>query len=313
MAASAGDTYTGGYHQGHRHGHGTFIWRKGGEATNIAKYVGEWRDNEMHGEGTLTYPDGSQHIKGQWDKGQRVGNSGHFQFKAGHSYKGERANSTFNNLGEVSYAEGDKYEGHWAHGERQGQGQYRHAKGDVYHGDWVKDRREGQGKFEFRDGGRYEGRWHRPSPDAQSCDRAALVPPHPTLPPSHPHAPPMHPTPAHPPLTHLALHRLVRAAGRRMSRPMLGPPTGSVRPPAHQTRHRAHWGQPPHAAHAAPNPQDSPTTAPNIPRRTMGCTWGRRRPWERRSEWRLLVSTRTNLSTRTSQCISPAGQGQHGV
>ena len=88
----------------------------------------------MHGRGTLTYPDGSVHLNAEWANGQRVGSEGEFRFRAGHTYTGNWAHSTFNDAGCFTYAEGDKYEGQWHNGERSGGGEYTHARGDVYKG-----------------------------------------------------------------------------------------------------------------------------------------------------------------------------------
>ena len=76
-------------------------------------YEGEFKNNEMHGRGTLTYPDGSVHLNAEWANGQRVGSEGEFRFRAGHTYTGNWAHSTFNDAGCFTYAEGDKYDGTW--------------------------------------------------------------------------------------------------------------------------------------------------------------------------------------------------------
>merc|ERR1719409_369782 len=114
-----GDKYDGQYVNGHREGKGTFIWHKGG-GDSVARYEGEFKNNEMHGRGTLTYPDGSVHLNAEWANGQRVGSEGEFRFRAGHTYTGNWAHSTFNDAGCFTYAEGDKYEGQWHNGERSG-------------------------------------------------------------------------------------------------------------------------------------------------------------------------------------------------
>lgn len=135
-----GDMYDGSYAHGNREGEGSFTWRRG---ESVAKYVGQWLANEMHGRGTLSYPDGSRHVDGEWARGQRVGQSGEFIFRTGHTYQGNWAHSTFQDGGCFTYAEGDRYEGQWSGGERHGGGTYTHSEGDVYTGAWLKDQREG--------------------------------------------------------------------------------------------------------------------------------------------------------------------------
>ena len=46
------------------HGEGTYTLANG------AKYVGQWKDGEMHGFGKLTRPDGQVAHDGEWENGQ---------------------------------------------------------------------------------------------------------------------------------------------------------------------------------------------------------------------------------------------------
>jgi hypothetical protein len=50
-----------------RHGHGTFHYSEGG------KYVGEWFENRMHGQGVLYYPNNEVAYEGKWEKDQLSG------------------------------------------------------------------------------------------------------------------------------------------------------------------------------------------------------------------------------------------------
>jgi len=47
-----GNKYVGEYKDNKMHGEGTLTWADGG------KYVGEWKYNKKHGKGTFTYPNG---------------------------------------------------------------------------------------------------------------------------------------------------------------------------------------------------------------------------------------------------------------
>ena len=49
------------------HGNGTFIYADG------KKYIGEWEQNQMHGEGTFYWPNGTAEFQGEFNKGKYHG------------------------------------------------------------------------------------------------------------------------------------------------------------------------------------------------------------------------------------------------
>ena len=51
------------------------------------KYVGEWKDNQKHGQGTYTWPSGSSYV-GNWKDGKKHG-QGTYTYQTGSSYVGE--------------------------------------------------------------------------------------------------------------------------------------------------------------------------------------------------------------------------------
>lgn len=51
------------------------------------KYIGQLKDNDLHGKGTLTWPDGNEY-SGDWLKGKRHG-KGKFTWKNGTEYNGD--------------------------------------------------------------------------------------------------------------------------------------------------------------------------------------------------------------------------------
>lgn len=55
-----GTRYEGLKWRGKRNGEGKFSYSEG------SVYVGEWKDNKMHGFGSLTYPNGCTAYEGQW-------------------------------------------------------------------------------------------------------------------------------------------------------------------------------------------------------------------------------------------------------
>ena len=55
--------YVGDFRDGNFNGQGTLRWENG----NV--YIGRWRDGKMHGQGTLTFANGDKHV-GSWQHGQ---------------------------------------------------------------------------------------------------------------------------------------------------------------------------------------------------------------------------------------------------
>ena len=89
---------------------GTRTWPSGG------KYVGEYRDGKIHGQGTYTWPDGGKYV-GEHSDGQRSGQ------------------------GTRTWPDGAKYVGEWKDGKRNGQGTQTRPDGSVIHsGLWADDK-----------------------------------------------------------------------------------------------------------------------------------------------------------------------------
>ena len=64
LGARSGCSYEGTFLDGMPHGHGVL------EFANGLKYVGEWKNNEMTGQGVMTAPDGSVIHSGMWTEGE---------------------------------------------------------------------------------------------------------------------------------------------------------------------------------------------------------------------------------------------------
>ena len=62
---SLSSTYVGEFKDGELHGQGTFTWADG------EKYVGEWKDDLQHGQGTFIFANGTVD-KGIWENGELV-------------------------------------------------------------------------------------------------------------------------------------------------------------------------------------------------------------------------------------------------
>ena len=112
---------------------GTFTLKNG------YKYVGEWKDDKYHGQGTY-YSLADNQFKG--DK-----------------YVGEYKDNKRNGQGTYIFATGSKYVGEWKDDKYHGQGTFTWADGDKYVGEYKDDKKHGQGTFTFADGRIREGIW----------------------------------------------------------------------------------------------------------------------------------------------------------
>jgi len=75
-----GDQYVGEWKDNNRHGQGTYTYANGD------KYVGEYKDGKKQGQGTLTFSDGEQYV-GEWKDGLKHG-QGTYTFADGEKVKG---------------------------------------------------------------------------------------------------------------------------------------------------------------------------------------------------------------------------------
>jgi len=76
-----GAKYVGEFKDGNKHGQGTNTWSSG------SKYVGEWQGNKEHGQGTHTWTDGTKYV-GEHKDGKRDG-EGVYTFADGREVIGE--------------------------------------------------------------------------------------------------------------------------------------------------------------------------------------------------------------------------------
>ena len=80
------------------------------------KYIGHWRDDKRHGEGT-------------------------YLFKNGDNFQGIWNEDAWNGNGIFSYENGDYYVGSIINKEKHGEGVYTYKNGDSYTGEYVNDKR----------------------------------------------------------------------------------------------------------------------------------------------------------------------------
>jgi len=101
---------------------------------NGHKYVGQWKDDQQHGQGTVTFVTGNKYV-GEWKDGKHHG-QGTYTFADGENYVGEWKNSKNDGYGTYTWTNGNKYVGQWKDNEKHGQGTYIYADGTIKKGIW---------------------------------------------------------------------------------------------------------------------------------------------------------------------------------
>jgi hypothetical protein len=145
------EAYVGEWRDNKRHGQGTCIWRNG------ETYVGEWRDDQRHGHGTCTWSDGKTYV-GEWQGDKRHG-EGTCTWGDGRTYVGEWRDGRQHGLGTETRSDGEKYVGEWRGGLMAGLGVLTKPNGEKYVGERRDSMRHGNGILSRPDGTRQEGVW----------------------------------------------------------------------------------------------------------------------------------------------------------
>ncbi|KAJ3414327.1 hypothetical protein HDV05_006695 [Chytridiales sp. JEL 0842] len=142
---------------------------------NGDRFLGEWKGNKKHGNGTYFYASTGSIYEGEWANDMRNG-YGTFSVPLNKPKSTLAEDSLFasSNLSETAGSKKRKlknpfenstlrkvYAGEWRNDRREGYGTYFYEDGGVYDGMWMDDQREGWGKMHYVDGSTYEGEWHR--------------------------------------------------------------------------------------------------------------------------------------------------------
>ena len=123
-----GDKYVGEWKNNRVHGQGIFTWKKSGN-----KYVGEIKDGKRHGQGTFTWKNGDRYV-GEFKDNKRHG-QGTFTWKDGDKYVGEHKDDKSNGRGTYTWKKsGNKYVGEIKDNKRHGQGIFYFANGKIEEG-----------------------------------------------------------------------------------------------------------------------------------------------------------------------------------
>jgi hypothetical protein len=132
--------------------YGSFTWENGD------KYIGEWKDNKKHRQGTQTWAIGDKYV-GEW-KDNKTHGQGTYSYPNGNKYVGESKNNKRNGQGTFTWAKsGNKYVGEWKDNKTHGQGTKTWADGIKYVGEWKDNTPHGQGTKTWADGSKYVGEW----------------------------------------------------------------------------------------------------------------------------------------------------------
>tara|TARA_B100000315_G_C14483519_1_gene544068 strand:- start:136 stop:1089 length:954 start_codon:yes stop_codon:yes gene_type:complete len=144
-----GNKYVGEFKNDKIDGQGTFTWSNGN------KYVGEWKENVRHGAGTLAYSDGSKYV-GEFKNGNIEG-QGKQIWPNGDKYVGEWKDNVRHGAGTNTLPSGEKYVGEFKDGMRSGHGTNTWPDGEKYVGEFKDNMKNGQGTNTWPDGEKYVG------------------------------------------------------------------------------------------------------------------------------------------------------------
>jgi len=146
---SDGRNYVGEYKDNFPHGQGTLT------VPNVGQFVGEFREGNAHGKGRFSFTNGSSYV-GEM-KVDKPDGKGIWVYANGSKYTGEFKAAKYHGRGSFSFADGATYVGEYQEGARQGHGAYRFSSGDQYVGAWANNNYSGQGTFTFSNGEKYVG------------------------------------------------------------------------------------------------------------------------------------------------------------
>lgn len=179
-------------------GSGTYIWQKG------YHYSGDWKDGQMHGQGTSFDQSGKVILQGIWHEGLYKGSplegdcrngagqlslpdggvyegtfkdcqmwgKGKLTFPNGDIYEGLFINGTLNGEGTYFFAAlAEKYTGQFKNGIFEGHGRYMYKDGSIFEGEFHAGGRQGSGTFQWPDGENYRGSWQNDQPEGNGIYR----------------------------------------------------------------------------------------------------------------------------------------------
>jgi hypothetical protein len=110
-----------------------------------SEYTGDWLDNQMHGRGQRTFPNGDVYV-GAYKHGQRCGGPDcKVKFANGDLYVGSWESNNFHGHGRYFFADGTALEGTFDHGKKQGKFKRQKPSGTLDILRYENDKISGQG------------------------------------------------------------------------------------------------------------------------------------------------------------------------
>jgi len=128
FSLSNGNKYVGEFKDSMMHGQGTFYFH-GNDKFKGDRYVGEFKDDKRHGQGTYISSNGGKFI-GEFKDGQRNGQGTH-TYADGNKYIGEYKDNNINGQGTYTWANGDRDVGEFKDGKLSGRGIKYSANGTI--------------------------------------------------------------------------------------------------------------------------------------------------------------------------------------
>ena len=158
MFFNDGSEVEGEWVNGHIHGFGSIMYLN---YDDFLKYVGEWKEDERSGRGTLFYKDKSQYT-GDFSEDSFSGN-GTFIWPDGKKYEGHLDDDQFDGFGTLTFAKSgnelEKYEGEFKEEKRSGHEILLMKSGARFAGQFENEMFHGPGEFFSTDGKIVIGQW----------------------------------------------------------------------------------------------------------------------------------------------------------
>ena len=148
-----------------------YCWKRG--ELKGCEYHGSWLQGKMHGRGTMSYTDKSQH-EGLWRDGKRHG-KGVLSGPAGKLMDGTWIRDCLRGRGKLVDGHGNVYTGDIVDGQPHGhgimkEGRFMDSGANIYIGSWVRGVKQGYGVMDdIMTGEKYLGMWEQGSKHGPGC------------------------------------------------------------------------------------------------------------------------------------------------
>ena len=157
-------SWTGGYQQRRKHGHGIHHHNNGDV------YEGDYRDDEKHGKGAIRWADGSSydgdwlhdrpHGQGIWKAATTAASpTSAAVAPATRREDPPPPSSSHSSADPPTFPPPSSYSGGWVSGEKSGTGVLMYSDGAIYTGSFLHDLPHGQGELVRKDGSCFIGEW----------------------------------------------------------------------------------------------------------------------------------------------------------